>query len=855
MRSAPPNVTPIFSPIAAGVFLAISLSPQVWAAALGPGQSAVVNQGDAVENWNLIGAQLDVAPGAQTGAIVAAYSSALNIDSAEVRSNATAINVLNSDTFITDSTVTSTGGTALTVNRNGDFIEPASAATVVNSTLSGVGRSVVVSFESRLGLSNTVIDNTANGSGVGVGILMLDGLVEMENNTRVTGAVNGVQMGREVIPTSAGTGSLSVDGSTITGVSGSAILVAPLTSGGRATEAQIDVFNGSTLQGGNGLSIEVRGNSNVEVTVDQSRLIGGIFIEDGATANVALDHQSSLSGDVTNLADLSLNNGSTLSGNLTGTTNLNVDNNSSITGNVDDVVNFTLGGNSSVSGNISNVADLSLNNGSSLSGNLIGTTNLNVDNNSRITGNVDDVVNFTLAGNSSVNGNLNNVENLSLDNSTWTTSSGSGVTNLSMNAGTVKLGAGDGTFETLNVSTLSGNGHFIMDTDLAAHQGDLLNVSGVASGNYDLQIKNTGAEPISGDQDQRVVHTGAGSTAGFGVVGGQVDVGTFAYELQQRDDDWYLVQKVDEDGGGPITTPGTRSVIGLFSAAPTVWYGELSSLRSRMGELRYGKTQGGGWMRSYGNKYNLSAAGGTAYQQNQTGISLGADAPLPTSNGQWLVGVLGGYSRSDLDITAGTSGRVDSYYIGGYTTWLSDEGWYVDAILKANRFKNKSDVRMSDGTKASGDYNTSGVGASVEAGKHIKLQDDWFVEPFAQVSTLWVDGKSYSLDNGMDASSNKADSILGKVGTTVGRNFPLDKGGFVQPYVKVAMAQEFAKSNRVKVNSTTFSNDLSGSRGEIGAGIAAQVSDVLQLHADVDYSNGENIEQPWGVNVGLRYSW
>ena len=855
MRSAPPNVTPHFSPIAAGVFLAISLSPQVWAAALGPGQSAVVNQGDAVENWNLIGAQLDVAPGAQTDAIVAAYSSALNIDSAEVRSNATAINVLNSDTFITDSTVTSTGGTALTVNRNGDFIEPASAATVVNSTLSGVGRSVIVSFESQLGLSNTVIDNTANGSGVGVGILMLDGLVEMENNTRVTGAVNGVQMGREVIPTSAGTGSLSVDGSTITGVSGSAILVAPLTSGGRATEAQIDVFNGSTLQGGNGLSIEVRGNSNVEVTVDQSRLIGGIFIEDGATANVALDHQSSLSGDVTNVADLSLNNGSTLSGNLTGTTNLNVDNNSSITGNVDDVVNFTLGGNSSVSGNISNVADLSLNNGSTLSGNLIGTTNLNVDNNSSITGNVDNVVNFTLAGNSSVNGNLNNIENLSLDNSTWTTSSGSGVTNLSMNAGTVKLGAGDGTFETLNVSTLSGNGRFIMDTDLAAHQGDLLNVSGVASGNYDLQIKNTGAEPITGDQDQRVVHTGAGSTAGFGVVGGQVDVGTFAYELQQRDDDWYLVQKVDEDGGGPITTPGTRSVIGLFSAAPTVWYGEFSSLRSRMGELRYGKTQGGGWMRSYGNKYNLSAAGGTAYQQNQTGISLGADAPLPTSNGQWLVGVLGGYSRSDLDITAGTSGRVDSYYIGGYTTWLSDEGWYVDAILKANRFKNKSDVRMSDGTKASGDYNTSGVGASVEAGKHIKLQDDWFVEPFAQVSTLWVDGKSYSLDNGMDASSNKADSILGKVGTTVGRNFPLDKGGFVQPYVKVAMAQEFAKSNRVKVNSTTFSNDLSGSRGEIGAGIAAQVSDVLQLHADVDYSNGENIEQPWGVNVGLRYSW
>ena len=418
----------------------------------------------------------------------------------------------------------------------------------------------------------------------------------------------------------------------------------------------------------------------------------------------------------------------------------------------------------------------------------------------------------------------------------------------------MKLGAGDGTFETLSLSTLSGNGRFIMDTDLAAHKGDFIDVSGIATGNYDLQIKNTGADPIKGDQHQQVVHTGAGSDAAFGVVGGQVDFGTFAYELEKRGTDWFLVQKFDDEGN-PITTPGTRSVIGLFSAAPTVWYGELTSLRSRMGELRYGKTEGGAWTRAYGNKYNMSAAGSSAYQQNQQGISYGADAALPTSSGQWVVGVLGGYSRSDLDIAAGTSGRVDSYYLGAYTTWLSDSGYYVDAILKANRFKNKSDVRMSDGTKSAGDYTNNGIGASVEAGKHINRADDWFVEPYLQGSALWVSGQSYSLDNSMDARGNKADSFLGKVGTNVGRNFPMERGGYIQPYVKVTMAHEFAKSNRVKVNRNTFSNDLSGNRGEVGAGIAAQFTDVLQLHADVDYSKGENIEQPWGVNVGMRYNW
>jgi outer membrane autotransporter protein len=497
---------------------------------------------------------------------------------------------------------------------------------------------------------------------------------------------------------------------------------------------------------------------------------------------------------------------------------------------------------------------LSVTSNSSSTGNITRVQTFDLDTGSRVSGQVSDVQTFNVSGNSELSGQLANVDQLNLNNSTWITSDGQGVSRLNMSAGLVRLGAGDGTFETLNVSTLSGSGRFIMDTDLATHQSDLLNVSGQAAGDYDLQIKNTGVDPVKGEDEQRVVHTGAGSTAQFSVVGGQVDFGTFAYELEQRDNEWYLVQKFDDEGD-PEVTPGTRSVIGLFSAAPTVWYGELSSLRSRMGELRYGEAQGGAWTRAYGNKYNMSAAGGTAYQQNQHGVSFGADAPLPVADGQWLVGVLAGYSRSDLDIAAGTSGHVDSYYLGAYTTWLSDSGYYVDAVVKANRFKNTSDVRMSDGEKSEGDYNTSGIGASVEVGKHIKLQDDWFVEPFAQVSTLWVKGEDYSLDNGMDASSNKADSFLGKLGTTVGRNFPLDKGGYVQPYVKIAAAHEFAKSNRVKVNDNTFSNDLSGSRGELGAGIAAQLTDVLQLHADVDYSNGQNIEQPWGVNVGLRYNW
>jgi outer membrane autotransporter protein len=793
----------IRSRLTCAVALAVCCNvPTVLAANLN-GQRATVNAGDAPDTWQLInGSTLNVTPLGTTDTIRASSGSTVNlIGSSTFSSTGPGVQLNQSTATISGANITSTGdfGLSLITDLAGT---PGTKATVTDSTISGSGRGISNAF-GEINLSNTIVNGTdAGGTGFlngGVGIALFAGQASLTNNSRVTGDMNGILISPDSAGGSNVSSTLTVDNSTVTGTNGSAIIVGSYDDA-RPGNATITIQNGSTLSGGNGIILEVANNSTAGITVDNSRLTGDVLVNAGSAADVTLQNNAALNG------------------------------------------------------NVNNVANFTLNNGSSLSGNLTDTTNLNAHNNSSVTGNIADVENFNLTGNSSVSGNLSNVENLSLDNSVWTTGDGNGVTNLSMNAGTVKLGATEGTFETLTVATLSGNGRFVMDTDLAAHLSDLVNVTGHATGNYDLQIKNTGAEPLKGDQDQQVVHTGAGSDAAFGVVGGQVDLGTFAYGLEQRGTDWFLVQKLD-DNGDPIVTPGTQSVIDLFSAAPTVWYGELSTLRSRMGELRYGQSAGGGWMRAYGNKYNTSAGGGSDYSQNQQGISFGADGALPTSDGQWLLGVMAGYSKSDLDIASGTNGTVKSSYIGVYSTWLSSEGYYIDAIIKANHFKNRSDVRMSDGTLSNGDYNNNGIGGSIEAGKHIKLADNWFVEPFTQFSALWVDGQNYSLNNGMDASSNKADSFLGKVGTSVGRNFPLEKGGFVQPYMKVALAHEFANNNKVQVNTTTFRNNLSGSRGEIGAGIAAQLTDKWQVHGDVDYSNGEHIEQPWGVNLGLRYSW
>lgn len=707
--------------------LSISFSEPVLGRDLGPGESATVNAGDIAESWLVrTGGVLTVTPGGQTANILA-IGAGVELSGATV-----------------------SGGSTFGLSLTRSASVGGSNGTVRDSTISGAGRGVNASFGSSVALNNTTVIGHDNGAtsfyGGGLGLVLLGAQGTVTNKSTVQGDKHGILIGADVDFDDAGAVSLLVDGSHVAGGTGSAIYVGSSLIEFGTADATIDIRNGATLSGGNGNLIEVADSSHAKVIVDHSTLSGDITVADGSSA------------------DLTLQNNAVLTGNL------------------------------------NNVASLAVASGAS-----------------------------------------------------WNLTRSASVTNMALDGGTVNLGGSSGDWRTLTLSSLSGSGTFALGTDLASVIGDQLVVTGGATGSYGLAITNTGVDPQQGAGDLKVVSIGSGS-ASFSVLGDIVDRGTYSYELEQRGNEWFLVQATD-DNGGPIVSPGTRSVLGLFSAAPTVWYGELTTLRSRMGELRLGNGEGGGWMRTYGNRYNGSAAAGVGFKQNQYGLSFGADGALPSAGGQWLLGVMGGYSKSDLDFQGGTSGEVDSFYVGLYSTWLGDNGYYVDALIKANRFQNESRVRMSDGQRSKGDYDHNGVGASLEVGRQFNLDDGWFVAPYGQVSALWVEGQSYGLDNGMQATSNHADSFLGKVGTHVGRTYNLEEGGYIQPYVKLAVAHEFSDSNRVSVNGNRFNNDLSGSRGEIGAGVMAQVSERLQLHGDVEYANGEHLEMPFGVNFGLRYSF
>lgn len=758
--------------------LAAATSLLALSVAQGRAQEVIVGPGDPVGPHSADGPGriVTVLPGAAASRLSAS-------DGGHINMSGSLSNSSDATPFALTGTATATiSGASITALRSGsfglDFSLPSSnevlapKATVIDSEITAdrVGARITGGTDHSVGgleISNTRI--TATGAS-GLGVALFGANFIATNGSVVTGGVNGLFVTSGYSPGGwliSNVSSVVVDGSTIEGLSGSAIYF----GGGdpvNASIADITIANGSQLIGGNGTILQVDSYGAVDFTVDNSALTGNITVDDTtSTADVTLRNGGSVTGDMTAISSLTMDRGGligNLDGRTDGSTTVGLANGSVIEGNLNNIASLNSAG-SSITGDVNGRADGSttatladsvfrgsLNNIASLdadhsaitgdlTGNTAGTTTVQLSGGSAFDGTISDVASasldasqFTgdingkadgsttvqLSNGSLLEGELNNVLSLDVNSqSVWRMIGSDSIANLSVNGGIVEISeTGGSTFNTLTVDNLSGNGTFVLDTNLAAPEGDKLVVTGNASGDHQLLVRSTGTDPTS-ENRLTVVETNGG-TASFGLVGDVVDLGTYRYVLRPDDNDWVLV-------GTGMVTPGTATIIGLASVSPTVWYGEADTLRSRMGDLRLDEGESAGlWMRTFGRGYGVRAGAGQAYDQNQWGVTLGVDTPIAVETGHLLVGAFAGYSKSSLDFDIGSSASVTSYHAGAYASWMQDNGWYVDGLLKLNRFSNDARVSLSDGTGASGDYNNIGIGGQIEVGRHIAGPDNWF---------------------------------------------------------------------------------------------------------------------------------
>ncbi|WP_310936266.1 autotransporter outer membrane beta-barrel domain-containing protein [Escherichia coli] len=621
---------------------------------------------------------------------------------------------------------------------------------------------------------------------------------------------------------------------------------------GTNVNGSFSITNGSArnmlLENG-GLLMVLQGHQAIDTQVSKG---GELQVESGSEllGTTLIKDDGKLSGNqITNNGILHFldNSSANYSGTLDGTGRLNLD-----------------GGKLTLSGNFSQDSGIFIqNHGTMIMDNLRAMANVTIEPDATLRLENGSLLAGRITGDGKKGGNL------IVADSVWKLSGDSTINSLDMSNGTVDFHSIQSpTFKTklegvtLNIGQLSGNGTFLMNTDIASYTGDKLNITGDANGNFVLNIKNTGQEPVSPGNPLPVVYTDGGDAV-FTVNGGKVDAGVWEYYLSKDNTNWYLKSDTTQPGNPepgipnpPVrhTTKSTDAVLNMASAPTYIFNSELQGLRFRTSEKsENSRTSGGVWGHYIGSDKHISSQG-AGYSLTQYGIVTGGDKRFDLSDGVLSLGAFVSFSDNNIRHNRGGKSSIDSKSVGLYMTY-DTHGYYIDGVLKFNRFKNELRTHMSDGTMVSGDYHQNGFGGSLEVGKYFSLNENTWLLPYVRTTALAVNDDNISLSNGMKAEINTTHSFQGEVGVNLGMDFDVGKTK-IRPYLTAGVSHEFSNHNKVKINKAyDFTNDISGTTGKYGLGMDVQLTSNASIWGEANYLKGNNVESPVTGTVGFKINF
>lgn len=300
---------------------------------------------------------------------------------------------------------------------------------------------------------------------------------------------------------------------------------------------------------------------------------------------------------------------------------------------------------------------------------------------------------------------------------------------------------------------------------------------------------------------------------------------------------------------------GANAALGMQTAAANLWQSELGTLTRRLGELRQGHDQGGLWTRAMGGTLNVDSGNSRAFDQNLSGAEIGADRAIERGEGTLYVGGMLGLGHSDQNFGEHSSGDLDSRSVGLYATYVREDGWYLDSVVKFDHLRGEVKVPSNVGSRIRGHYDADAYGASIELGRTLPLARGWFVEPQVQLAAAHLQGPRYTSSDALEVDGDAVDSVQARVGGRAGRNWQLASGTQVQGYLSASWIDELAGDSTVTVNGHALDNQLPGARADFGAGGAVLLAARQKLTVEAHYANGHEIEQPLSLTLGYRYLW
>lgn len=442
-------------------------------------------------------------------------------------------------------------------------------------------------------------------------------------------------------------------------------------------------------------------------------------------------------------------------------------------------------------------------------------------------------------------------------------------------------GALENPFLTLRAQKLSGSAVFKMRADVKEKISDRLFIEETLSGTHTLFVENRGDAAVDGTEKVRLVEAKDGTAGGntFALEGDTVEFGAYKYTLGNgaggyyTDGQYWELQgtknpdpKIDptpvKDKDKSASNTGSAA-INTFAANYLLNYADMNTLIQRLGDLRDNAYNSGAWFRAYGGKFkSLEREYVHDFDMDYWGVQAGYDRKLEKSwfkNGDTYLGAFFSYGNADLDYLqyGHGNGEVKNKTLGLYATYMRNDGFYVDTIVKHVWSETSFNVLDSHGTMVTGkDVDTGGLGASIEVGKRFRFgkennaKGSWYIEPQAQITWQHMGSGAFMASNGLCIGLDSYDSVLGRIGFLLG--YQTNNTNF---YAKASYMKEFNGDLNINANGVNIFETFDDNWFVYGIGVTHKINDRNSLYFDLERSTGGKFEQDWAINGGWRISF
>ena len=315
---------------------------------------------------------------------------------------------------------------------------------------------------------------------------------------------------------------------------------------------------------------------------------------------------------------------------------------------------------------------------------------------------------------------------------------------------------------------------------------------------------------------------------------------------------------VDMQSDGPTDAGKTMLNMSRANYSNAIY---MDRLNKRLGEARYindkPEEDEGMWVRIRHDRIGKE----DAFRSQNTMYELGYDKRQECDNGKRRVGFAVDYMHGDTGYSdiAG-KGEIDRYGLWLYDTWTGNKGHYADYVAKWGHLQNDFEVyTMTGGEKVTGDYSNNVFSISAEYGRKKDMGNDWYIEPQAQLQLARVTGADYTTSQGTKVSVDGINSLIGRAGFRLGKDFGEEKQSTV--YFKADVLHEFLGDQTIRAMDGTTDGwqtvdyENKGTWYDIGIGYAAMLSQSTYAFIDLEQSFGNDNDDTYQINAGVRWTF